>query len=70
MGRRCGECEYVYAIDGEIEVGVGLPSDGFFERIADESGTFDGVAVYGRKLAQWEERQFCLLYLGKILKKP
>ena len=70
MGRRCGECEYIYAIDGEKEIGVGLPSDGFVERIADDSGTFDGVAVYGRKLARWEERRFGLMYLGKILKKP
>lgn len=68
MGRRCGECEYVYAIDADGA--EELPSDGLVRRFKDESGTFDGVAVYGRKLARCEERQFCLLYLGKILKKP
>lgn len=70
MGRRCGECEYVYAEDWERELNGEMTRRGLVSRFEDESGTFDGVAVYGRKLARWEERQFCLLYLGKILKKP
>lgn len=70
MGRRCGEYEYVYAEDWERERKGDMPKRGLVRRFKDESGTFDGVAVYGRKLARCEERQFCLLYLGKILKKP
>jgi hypothetical protein len=60
----------VYAEDWERAHGGDVPRRGLLERFCDESGTFDGVAVYGRKLSEWEESRFGLMYLGKIRKKP